>query len=77
MAASVREKFRTDIGLSITGIGGLDDEKTTSGECYIGIVDAQSRVNYQQKLLPHRDNMRNLAAIASLFRLRQRLLETY
>jgi nicotinamide-nucleotide amidase len=75
MAAVVREKFRTDIGLSITGIGGLDDEKSTSGECYIGIVDGQGKVNYQQKLLPHRDNMRNLAAIAALFRLRQRLLE--
>jgi nicotinamide-nucleotide amidase len=75
MAAVVQKEFRADIGLSITGIGGLDDEKSTSGECYIGIVDAQGIVNYQQKLLPHRDNMRNLAAIAALFRLRQRLLE--
>ncbi len=75
MAGVVREKFATDIGLSITGMGGLDDKKVTAGECYIGLADVRGKVNYLQRLLPYRDNMRNLAAVAALFRLRQRLLE--
>jgi len=75
MAAVVREKFGTDIGLGITGIGGLDEGKVTAGECYIGLADARNKISFQQRLLPQRDNMRNLAAVASLFRLRQRLLE--
>jgi nicotinamide mononucleotide (NMN) deamidase PncC len=68
--------FNTDIGMSITGMGGLDDEKVTAGECYIGLADAHGEISFPQRLLPHRDNMRNLAAVASLFRLRQRLLES-
>ncbi len=75
MATVVREKFGTDIGLSITSMGGLDEEKMTAGECYIGLADAKGKISYQQRLLPHRDNMRNLAAVASLFRLRHRLLK--
>ncbi len=76
MAATVKEKFASDIGLSVTGMGGLDDEKVLAGECYIGVSDFKDNLSYQQKLLPHRDNMRNLAAMAALFRLRQWLLES-
>jgi nicotinamide-nucleotide amidase len=76
MAVIAKEKFNTDIGMSITGMGGLDDEKVTAGECYIGLADAHGEISFPQRLLPHRDNMRNLAAVASLFRLRQRLLES-
>ncbi|MBN1368003.1 MAG: CinA family nicotinamide mononucleotide deamidase-related protein [Dehalococcoidales bacterium] len=76
MAGVVKEKFATDIGLSITGMGGLDEDKTADGECFIGLADARGEISFSQRLLPHRDNMRNLAAIAALFRLRQLLLET-
>ena len=75
MAVIIKEKFDTDIGLSITGMGGMDEEKSIAGECFIGIADPHSVISFQQRVLPHRDNMRNLAAIAALFRLRQRLLE--
>lgn len=75
MAVTVKEKLKTDIGLSVTGLGGLDDEKVTAGECYIGFADLKGKTSFHQRLLPHRDSMRHNAALAALFRLRQRLLD--
>ncbi len=73
MAAIAKEKLKADIGLSVTGLGGLDDKQVAAGECYIGFADAKGKTSFHQRLLPHRDSMRSLAALAALFRLRQQL----
>jgi len=76
MAVVAREKFSTDIGLSITGIEGLDNSQgKTPGLTFVGIADDRGKTNWQQANLPYRDIVRERVAIAALFRLRQRLME--
>lgn len=68
LAMTVREKFASGIGLSITGI---DD----SGIVFIGISDQSGTKTWQQQYQPNRPDNRERAGIAALFRLRERLLE--
>jgi len=76
MALIAREKYSADIGLSITGIVGLDSsEDQTPGIAFVGIADSQGKASWRQFNIPFRDIARERAAIAALFRLKQRLLE--
>ncbi|MBA7666255.1 putative competence-damage inducible protein [subsurface metagenome] len=76
MAVVAKEKFSSDVGLSITGIAGLDSsEGKTPGSAFIGIADIHSKTSWEQGNLPYRDIVRERAAIAALFGLRQRLIE--
>ena len=75
MAVVARERFSADIGLSITGIAGLDGpEGNTPGLVFIGIADSRGRTSWHLSNLPYRDIARERAAIAALFRLRERLV---
>lgn len=76
MAVVAKEKFSADIGLSVTGIMGLDSsEDKTLGLAFIGIADSQGITSWRQDNIPYRDIARQRVAIAALFRLRQRLME--
>ncbi len=75
MAVVAREKFSADIGLSITGIAGLDrPEGNTPGLAFISVADTHGRTSWRQSILPSPDIARERAAIAALFRLRERLI---
>jgi nicotinamide-nucleotide amidase len=76
MAVSIKEQFSTDFGLSITGI--TKDIKSTnqSDIAYIGIADAEGTQSWQQQFMPDRADSRERAAVAALFRLRERLIAT-
>ena len=76
MAVSIKEQFSTDFGLSITGI--TKDIKSTnqSDIAYIGIADAEGTQSWQQQFMPYRADSRERAAVAALFRLRERLIAT-
>ena len=75
MAVVAKEKFSADIGLSITAIAGLDSpEENTPGLAFIGLADNHGRTSWRQSNLPYQDVAREWAAIAALFRLRERLM---
>ena len=76
MAVSIKEQFSTDFGLSITGI--IKDIKSTNQAdiAYIGIADALGTQSWQQQFMPDRADSRERAAVAALFRLRERLIAT-
>ena len=76
MAQNVREKFSTDFGLSITGICRVTKQpKQKADILYIGIADANGTRSWQQQFVANRTNSRERAAVAALFRMRERLLE--
>jgi nicotinamide-nucleotide amidase len=76
MAATARERFSADLGLSTTGIVGLDSPLgERPGLAYIGFADGQHTTGWKQSNLAYRDDVRSLEAIAGLFRLRQSLIE--
>jgi nicotinamide-nucleotide amidase len=76
MAAAARETLSSDIGLSTTGITGLDDpEGKPPGLAFIGIADDHGTRTWQQNYPPSRADARNRGAVAALFRLRERLIE--
>jgi nicotinamide-nucleotide amidase len=76
MAAVAREKFSADIGLGVTGIGGLDyPEYNVPGLAFVGLADALGKMNWRQSGLPHQYVSRERMAIAALFRLRERLIQ--
>ncbi|MBI4285414.1 MAG: CinA family nicotinamide mononucleotide deamidase-related protein [Chloroflexi bacterium] len=76
MALAARREFSADIGLSVTGITGLGYEGPVPGVAYIGMADAHSRTSRKFTTLPYPDVARERAAIAALFHLRQRLMES-
>lgn len=73
MAKAVKTNFATDIGVSITGITGAEEKQP--GLVYIGIADNQGTRTWQQQYQAGRVDTRERAAIAALFRLRERLIE--
>ena len=75
MAASIKEKFSTDIGLSITGIFHDRGQSSQTDIAYIGIADGNGTKSWQQQFMLNRADSRERAAIAALFRLRERLIE--
>jgi nicotinamide-nucleotide amidase len=76
MARAVRERFFADIGVSVTGITGANDPHgLPQGTVFIGIADGHGTKTWQQQYQPGRADTRERAAIAALFRLRERLIE--
>ena len=75
MAASIKEKFSTDFGLSVTGIFHERGPTNQTDIAYIGIADANGTKSWQQQFMLNRADSRERAAIAGLFRLRERLIE--
>ena len=75
LAASVKEHFFSDFGLSITGISRNNNSTNQSDIAYIGITDVFGTKNWQQQFMPNRADSRERAAVAALFRLRERLIE--
>ncbi|HEX9896757.1 MAG TPA: competence/damage-inducible protein A [Dehalococcoidales bacterium] len=73
MAAAVRTNLATDIGVSITGITGAESKQ--AGLVFIGIADSHGTKSWQQQYQVGRADTRERAAIAALFRLRERLIE--
>jgi nicotinamide-nucleotide amidase len=73
MAAAVRTNLATDIGVSVTGITGAESKQ--AGLVFIGIADSQGTKAWQQQYQVGRADTRERAAIAALFRLRERLIE--
>ena len=76
MALSIKEKFATDFGLSITGVYQHREPANQSDIVYIGIADARGTQSWQQQFMLNRADSRERAAVAALFRLRERLIET-
>ncbi len=76
MAVIARDNFSAGIGLSVTGIEGIDSsESEVPGLAFIGMADSSGTISWRQSNLPHRDVVRNRLAIATLFRLRRRLID--
>ena len=75
MALSIKEKFSTDFGLSITGIYRNREPANQSDIVYIGIADASGTKSWQQQFMLNRADSRERAAVAALFRLRERFIE--
>lgn len=73
MAVAVRKNLSTDIGVSVSGI--TSAESNRPGLVYIGIADNHSIKSWQQQYQVGRTDTRERAAIAALFRLRERLIE--
>ena len=76
MALSIKEKFSTDFGLSITGVYRNREPANQSDIVYIGIADTGGTKSWQQQFMLNRADSRERAAVAALFRLRERLIET-
>jgi nicotinamide-nucleotide amidase len=76
MAEAARERFDADFGLSTTAITGLDSaDGRPPGLAFIGVADSSGTRSWQQNYPPSRGDARNRAAVAALFRLRERLME--
>jgi len=76
MALSIKEKFSADIGLSITGVFPERGPSNQSDVVYIGIADGSGVKSWRQQFMVNRADSRERAAVAALFHLRERLLET-
>jgi nicotinamide-nucleotide amidase len=74
MATAVMDRLNTDIGIGVTGIGAPDSKQP--GIVFIGISNKNGTKSWQQQYQVGRADTRERAAIAALFRLRERLLET-
>ena len=67
MAASIKEKFSTDFGLSVTGIFHERGPTNQTDIAYIGIADANGTKSWQQQFMLNRADSRERAAIAASF----------
>ena len=77
LAASVREKFAADIGLSTTGIFDIDpNAAATVGETYLGIATQEGVDVAEVKLPGDRKRVREFSVISLLNALRLRLADT-
>jgi nicotinamide-nucleotide amidase len=71
MASGIRERFNTDIGLSVTGLagpGGSTPDKPV-GLVYIGIAGPRGIEHYQYNFTGSRTAIKQRAALAALSRL--------
>ena len=60
MAAIVKDRFNTDIGLSVTGITGIDEiSEEIAGIAYIGLADINGITSWRQVIIPRRSLARN------------------
>jgi nicotinamide-nucleotide amidase len=76
MARRAAEQFSADIGLSTTAISDAsDDPEPRRPFLYVGIADRGGVKSWRNAILPYRDESPHRAAVAALFRLRERLLE--
>ncbi|MCX8015358.1 MAG: CinA family protein, partial [candidate division WOR-3 bacterium] len=77
MALGIKEKFTTDIGLSVSGIAGPTGatDKKPVGLVYIGIATKRSRSYEEHKFLGNRRMIKEKAAMAALDLLRRNLEE--
>jgi nicotinamide-nucleotide amidase len=73
MAVAVRTNLATDIGVSVTGITGAESKQP--GLVFISVADSHGTKTWQQQYQVGRADTRERAAIAALFRLRERLIE--
>ena len=75
MAAVVKDKFSSDFGLSVTGLS----YKNSSGGQFemvcIGVADAGGTKSWEQQFMWNRNDSFERAAVAALFRLRERLID--
>jgi nicotinamide-nucleotide amidase len=77
MAAAVREKFSTDIGLSTSGVMQKSaGEGEPPGLTYVGISDSSGEKTWVHNFARFRDPSGQREAFGALFRLRERLMET-
>jgi len=76
MAISIKQKLSTDFGLSITGVYQNHEPANQSDVVYIGVADAYSTKSWQQQFMMNRADSRERAAVAALFCLRKRIIET-
>jgi nicotinamide-nucleotide amidase len=75
MAKAIKEKLGADFGLSITAI--QQNRGTTQSDIvYIGVADASGTKSWQQQFMLNRNDSKERAAVAALFRIRERLIET-
>lgn len=74
MAAVAREKLGTDIGLSVTGISGIDSPDEATGTAFVGIADSKGTISWRQVIIPRRNIARNHLAMAALNLLREKLI---
>lgn len=76
MAAAVKERFSTDIGLSTTGVMQKSpDDEIPPGLTYVGISDSSGEKTWGHNFARFRDPSGQREAYGALFRLRERLLE--
>lgn len=75
MAIGIKDKFSTDIGISVSGIAGPTGatEKKPVGLVYIGIATRKSRSYEEHKFLGNRRMIKEKAAMAALDLLRRNL----
>jgi len=76
MALSIKQKFSTEFGLSITGVYQNHEPTNQSDVVYIGVADACGTKSWRQQFMLNRADSRERAAVAALFCLRKRLIET-
>jgi nicotinamide-nucleotide amidase len=76
MAESVKEKFSTDFGLSVTGIAHNRGPLNQADIVYVGVADAHGTKSWPQQFMINRADSCERAAVGALFRLRERLIET-
>ena len=76
MAISIKQKLSTDFGLSITGVYQNHEPANQSDVVYIGVADAYGTKSWQQQFMMNRADSRERAAVAALFCLRKRIIET-
>ena len=75
MAAAVKEKFSADFGLSITGISHKNSPSGQFDMVCIGVADPGGVKSWEQQFMWNRNDSFERAAVAALFRLRERLIE--
>ena len=75
MAKSVKEQFSADFGLSVTGIAHDRGRLHQSDIVYVGVADAHGTKSWPQQFMINRADSCERAAVAALFRLRERLIE--
>lgn len=75
MAGGVRERFRTDIGLSVTGIAGPDggSREKPVGTVYMGIADATGTFSVRYLFNGNREEIKQKTAETALENLRRYL----
>jgi nicotinamide-nucleotide amidase len=74
MAKNVRELFKSDVAISVTGVAGPDEQDGQPvGTVFVGIAVGESLSHVQLRVPGDRQRVRNYAAIGALNALRQHL----